>query len=92
MSKNVWVEAEIDLGDLLTRDLLSEIADRAERNPSILDELEDTLHCRNSSKILETISSLHSWKNQDYARKVFERLDSNLNLKDWILKNYGGNK
>lgn len=28
----------------------------------------------------------------NYARKVFERLDSNLNLKDWILKNYGGNK
>ncbi|BDB66075.1 hypothetical protein Hc94105_0260 [Helicobacter cinaedi] len=92
MSKNVWVEAEIDLGDLLTRDLLSEIADRAERNPSILDELEDTLHRRNSSKILETISSLYSWKNQDYAREVFERLDSSLNLKEWILKNYGGNK
>ena len=68
------------------------LTDRAERNPSILDELEDTLHRRNSSKILETISSLHSWKNQDYAKEEFERLDSSLNLKDWILKNYGGNK
>ena len=84
MSKNVWVEAEIDLGDLQTRDLLSEIADRAERNPSILDELEDTLSRRNSI--------LHSWKNQDYAREVFERLVSSLNLKEWILKNYGGKK
>lgn len=92
MSKNVWVEAEIDLGDLQTRDLLSEIADRAERNPSILDELEDTLSRRNSSKILEIISILHSWKNQDYAREVFERLVSSLNLKEWILKNYGGKK
>ena len=92
MSKNVWVEAEIDLGDLQTRDLLSEIADRAERNPSILDELEDTLSRRNSRKILETISILHSWKNQDYAREVFERLVSSLNLKEWILKNYGGKK
>lgn len=92
MSKNVWVEASIDLGDLQTRDLLNEIADRAKRNPSILDDLEDTLLRRNSSKILNTISNLHSWKNQDYAREVFERLDSNLNLKDWILRNYGGNK
>lgn len=92
MSKNVWVEASIDLGDLQTRDLLNEIADRAKRNPSILDDLEDTLLRRNSSKILNTISSLYSWKNQDYAREVFERLDSSLNLKEWILKNYGGRK
>lgn len=48
-----------------------------------------------SVKTLEAFvkaNGLHSWKNQDYAREVFERLDSSLNLKDWILKNYGGNK
>lgn len=79
---------EISLGDIDTYGLVFELKNRIYSNPSIIEDLQDSLGVENPSKTLDTLKRLHTWNNQETAKSTFEAMEFSKSLKEWILRTY----
>ena len=79
----------VDLEEFDDCDILDEIRNRVSKRSFLealvcIDEVKD-FH----SSLVEDLSSIHNWNNQETAKEFFESLRFSKSLKEWILKTYG---
>ncbi|WP_297810116.1 hypothetical protein [uncultured Helicobacter sp.] len=79
----------VDLDEFDDCDILDEIRNRVSKRSFLeslvcIDEVKDF-----DSSLVENLSSIHNWNNQETAKEFFESLRFSKSLKEWILRTYG---